>query len=136
MLAGDAAGVADPFTGEGIRYALISGRIAGECAASALRRSLTAPDLSVYAARCRQAFAGDLRYAFWFARLYLALPPAVNALVFRHPGLFARVADILQGKGTYRGLVGDLGRRIPSYWLRGLVNGRRNARAGASVPEG
>lgn len=121
MLAGDAAGVADPFTGEGIRYALISGRLAGECAAEALHRRPTRPDLSAYPVRCRAAFARDLRLAWWFARLYLRLPPQLNALVFRHPGLFSRVADILQGEATYADLVGELGRRLPGYWLRGLL---------------
>ncbi|MDI6871480.1 MAG: geranylgeranyl reductase family protein, partial [Bacillota bacterium] len=122
LLAGDALGVADPFTGEGIRYALLSGRLAGECAAAALHRSPAHPDLSSYPARCWESFGADLRYARLFARLYLSLDQRLNRLVFRHPGLFSRVADIMQGKGTYRDLVGKLGSHLPGYWLRGLMN--------------
>ncbi|HHW14149.1 MAG TPA: hypothetical protein GXX28_04345, partial [Firmicutes bacterium] len=135
MLAGDALGVADPFTGEGIRYALASGRIAGECAAAALRRSLTQPDLTAYPLRWREAFGDDLRCARLLARLYLALDQRLNALVFRHPGLFERVADILAGKGTYRQLVGELGRRLPGYWLRGLLTYLTPFRAGIRSEE-
>ncbi|MGE5552894.1 MAG: geranylgeranyl reductase family protein [Betaproteobacteria bacterium] len=128
LLAGDALGVADPFTGEGIRYALISGRLAGECAARALHRAPAYPDLSSYSKCCWKGFNQDLRYAWWFARLYLSLGQRLNRLVFRHPGLFSRVADIMAGQGTYRQLVGELGHRIPSYWVSGLVN--RNPASG------
>jgi flavin-dependent dehydrogenase len=120
LLAGDAAGVADPFTGEGIRYALLSGRLAGECAMAALRRSPAAPDLSAYTAACEAAFGADLRYARLLGKLFLHLPGLLNRPVFRHPGLFGRVADILQGQETYRGMVGKLGQSLPGYWLRGL----------------
>lgn len=122
MLAGDALGVADPFTGEGIRYALLSGRLAAECAAAALSRSVRDPDLSAYPELCREAFGADLRCAAWLARVYLALPLAVNALVFRHPGLFAGLTDILAGRSTYRELVGALGQNLPGYWLKGLLS--------------
>ncbi|MGE5506882.1 MAG: NAD(P)/FAD-dependent oxidoreductase [Chitinophagales bacterium] len=121
LLAGDAAGVADPFTGEGIRYALISGRLAGECAMEALQRAPDAPDLSAYAGRCEAAFGTDLRYAFLLGRLFLKLPGLLNRPVFRHPGLFSRVADILQGRETYQGMAGKLGQSLPGYWLRGLT---------------
>lgn len=135
MLAGDALGVADPFTGEGIRYALASGRIAGECAAAALRRSTVQPDLTLYPQRWREAGGDDLRCARLLVRLYLALDQRINALVFRHPGLFERVADILAGRGTYRGLVGALGRRLPGYWLRGLLSYLPPLRSGAGPEE-
>lgn len=140
LLAGDAAAVADPFTGEGIRYALLSGRLAGECAAGALHLNPAQPDLSAYPRLCREAFVADLRFARFFAAVYLSLPSRLNALVFRHPGLFERLADILAGRGTYRQLVGELGRRLPGYWLRGLLSypppasGKENR--GNACPEG
>ena len=51
MVAGDAAGLVDPITGEGISYALASGRIAAEAAADALREGRDAG--SAYVRRVR-----------------------------------------------------------------------------------
>ena len=56
LLAGEALGV-DPLAGEGIRYALWSGRIAARVAARALARG-AAPDLRVYRARLAASRSG------------------------------------------------------------------------------
>lgn len=48
MLAGDAAGLVDPVTGEGIAYALASGRMAGEAAARALAEGRPEAALAYY----------------------------------------------------------------------------------------
>ncbi|RBI84038.1 geranylgeranyl reductase [Rhodosalinus halophilus] len=53
MLAGDAAGLVDPLTGEGIAYALASGRMAGEAAARALARGRPEAALRDYARALR-----------------------------------------------------------------------------------
>jgi flavin-dependent dehydrogenase len=123
MLAGDAAGFVDPFTGEGIRYAVLSGRAAGNVAREALDRNLTTPDVEPYAAECARLFGRDLGYAKTFAEIFLRVGEEMNAYLFRHPGLFERIGDILQGKSTYRELVGLLGAKLPWFWLRGLLGG-------------
>lgn len=58
LLAGDAARVTEPVTGEGVYFALKSGQLAAEAADAAFRRGdLSARQLSAYAAACRGALA-------------------------------------------------------------------------------
>lgn len=66
LLAGDAAGFINPLNGEGIQYALLSGRWAAEQAAVSLTHdSLDAVDLQPYATRVDR----ELRYDMAFAGL-------------------------------------------------------------------
>jgi geranylgeranyl reductase family protein len=85
LLAGDAARVVEPFTGEGIFYALRS----GELAAEAIGRG----DLARYAIRHRQLYAGRL----W-----------INALARRaveHPALATRLLRFLPNEKRLLGLL-------------------------------
>ena len=60
LLAGDAAGLADPFLGEGIYYAIRSGQLA----AQALHKSLeTGIDLSSYILAVNEEIIADFAYA-------------------------------------------------------------------------
>ncbi|MBC8088241.1 MAG: geranylgeranyl reductase family protein [Phycisphaerae bacterium] len=59
LLVGDAAGMISPFTGEGIGYALTSGRLAAECIDASLRTAgFATPDLSQYSAALARRFTG------------------------------------------------------------------------------
>lgn len=59
LLAGDAAGCVHPVTGAGILFALISGRLAGETAAEALRGG-NLELLSAYQRRCNERLGGPI----------------------------------------------------------------------------
>ncbi len=106
LLAGEALG-ADPLTGEGIRYALWSGRIAGELAARALRRG-RAPTAG---ALCR---AYRLRLAFSRSGLTMALFRRLGARLHGgHPrwrrlaadrAVMGAVADLISGAAPARPL--------------------------------
>jgi geranylgeranyl reductase family protein len=66
MLLGDAAGLINPLNGEGIQYALLSGRWAAEVAAEATRSNdFSAASLAPYADRVER----ELRYDMALARL-------------------------------------------------------------------
>lgn len=71
MLVGDSGGLVNPFTGEGIAYAMESGFIAGKLAALALRRRRPGPDrervLRGYSATLRNRWGGYYRLGSWFA---------------------------------------------------------------------
>jgi menaquinone-9 beta-reductase len=70
MLVGDAAGLVNPLNGEGIQYALLSGRWASEVAIS----SLIADDLSKEALmQYQDAVERELRYGMSLARLIVQL---------------------------------------------------------------
>ncbi|MFG2295710.1 geranylgeranyl reductase family protein [Streptomyces sp. NPDC048603] len=60
LLVGDAAGLVNPFTGEGISYALESGRTAAEVIDRGLTRDPTRPDLLDHALLLGNAYSGVL----------------------------------------------------------------------------
>lgn len=63
LLAGDAAGLVDPITGEGIAFALQSGKMAADAAQTALHEGRPEAALSIYRAQLR-----PLHLAMWQAR--------------------------------------------------------------------
>lgn len=78
LLAGDAAGLLEPWTREGISYALRSGRLAGAAAAAmALGAALPAQALAGYAGAVTGSMGADM-----------AVGSAALAAYARHPGVF------------------------------------------------
>lgn len=116
LLAGDAAGFCDPFTGEGIRWACLSGRLAAEAVARGLREDRLAGELARYEEACRSAIDRDLAWARWLTRLFARWPEAASRLFFRRPELFEGLLDVLRGELTYRRLVLSL----PARFLRSV----------------
>lgn len=81
LLAGDAARVTEPVTGEGVYFALRSGELAAETVARALRRGdLSARALSAYARDCRSWFARR-RAVNHLVRAVVRRPALASALV-------------------------------------------------------
>jgi geranylgeranyl reductase family protein len=111
LLAGDAAGLVDPLTAEGISYALQSGSLAGCAIAEA------AGDPARAARLYARAVAREILPELQLAR-------ACAALLYRRPGFTRRVlarngqaacealADVVCGTRSYRSLVRD-----PRAWL-------------------
>ena len=101
LLIGDAAGITDPVTGEGIHYAFKTAAIAAEVIRGTLEGRL--PGLPVYARRVRAEVLRDLTAADRLARVFYAVPK-LNALFFRTYGeRGARYyLDIIQGKRGFR----------------------------------
>ena len=111
LLAGDAAGFYDPFTGEGLYTALRSAELLAEVAHPALTAGdVSAGALAPYARARRAAFADK-------ARVTRALQ-----LVIAHRGLANPAARFLQRRpallGTLMGIIGDF---IPPRTLWGQV---------------
>ena len=95
LLAGDAAGFLDPFTGDGISQALLAGRLAAECVARACTDDpeslLLAAD--AYRRRLRQAVGSSYRVA-GLLRLLVRAPAELQefAAMFL-PGIGARLVS-------------------------------------------
>ena len=99
LLAGDAAGVIDPFSGEGQSAALASGILAAEAAARGLEADVPARRLAAeYEEAWRSRFARRFVWSAVFRRLML------------HPA-GARVAGRLAGERIVRLAIGALGPR-------------------------
>ena len=97
LLAGDAAGLVNPLTGEGIYYALLSGRLAGEAAMRAGGDPLTA-----YRRGVRTSLGRHLRTTDMLA-LAAQSPGFIDAAIdtaARRKEVFDLLVDVGLGAGT------------------------------------
>ncbi|GAB1694445.1 NAD(P)/FAD-dependent oxidoreductase [Krasilnikovia sp. M28-CT-15] len=98
LLAGDALSLINPFTGEGIFYAVLSGALAGAAAAGAPHEAAAR-----YTAALRRRLGRHLRHSGVAARL-TQRPQVVDAAVraaHRHGAVFDRMVDLGLADGVF-----------------------------------
>lgn len=101
LLAGDAAGLVDPVTSEGISYAIVSGQLA---AAALTEGRLDAAKVGlIYQSLLEKNILGELRAARFLARI-LYRHPRIRNTVFRLNGrkLCEFATKVILGEGCYR----------------------------------
>ncbi len=120
MAVGDAAGLVDPITGEGIYYALRS----GDLAARAILEHGTAGAAARYRLALRRDFAADLQFGALLARRFYTgrfLRGGVTARVVQFAGYSPQFRRLMQhlfeGRQPYRGLKGRLYRELAGTLL-------------------
>jgi len=124
LLAGDAAGLADALTGEGISIAMASGKLAAE----AIAEGDPARVRRTYERSLRREILGELRYGRALAWITYERPELLRALLRRRGQAFCeRLTDVFAGEGTYRELL----TRPGSYWR--LLSAGRGARVSPSA---
>ena len=101
VLVGDAAGLLDPLTGEGIHAAFWSGAAAARHLAAFLAGHT--PDLQPYAREVESTLGADLAIAAWLHRVVDRFPGIFVALVEREATAWQLVCEILRGDETYAG---------------------------------
>ena len=109
MAVGDAAGLVDPVTGEGLYYAIRSADLAAE---AFLSEAAEAPDkLAHYRRLLRRDFAADLEFGSRLAKriflgrfLFGSVPARMVQFTRRSPKFSAVMQDLFSGKQTYLGL--------------------------------
>jgi geranylgeranyl reductase family protein len=107
MLAGDAAALVDPLSGEGIWAAFVSGRLAAQEAQRLLGGEV--PDLGGYQ-RALEAAMGDEILASRRLMAVFQRLPAVSVLMMKYNGTFWRyLTQIIRGEMTYPDLPRKLG---------------------------
>ncbi|GII81780.1 hypothetical protein Sru01_67620 [Sphaerisporangium rufum] len=119
LLAGDAAGLINPLTGEGIYYALVSGRLAGEAAVLA-----AADPVPAYRRGLRRSLGRHLRTTDVLARAAQS-PGFIDAAVAtaaRRPEVFDLLVDVGLGAGT---VPAPLAAAVAARWLRDTAGRRR-----------
>jgi geranylgeranyl reductase family protein len=129
-LAGDAGGLVDPVTGEGIYYAMRS----GELLAASLLEGL--PEL--YPARVREEFGKALALGARLARTFYygeflggAVPTRMVELGGRSPRFLGVIQDMLEGSRSYLGLAAKLYFGLAAaLWDMGIGPLRHMLRAG------
>jgi flavin-dependent dehydrogenase len=106
LLAGDSAGFAEPFLGEGIYFAILGGQIAAEVAREACQKeSFDSEFLSMYEERCESAFGIDFDAALRLARLsYLENydMDRVARIFFPDRRFHECVIELMEGSMRYR----------------------------------
>ncbi len=102
VVVGDAAGVADPFTGEGISWAIYTGRLAAAFVRAFLEGE---PDaLSDYTRAVHREVLDEMRAAHWFARILFTFPQfCFHHFLHREPVL-RNFARLIGGEVSYRQL--------------------------------
>lgn len=124
MLVGDAAGFVDPFSGEGIAYAIRSGQLAAEAAETALGAGdFSARGLSTYAEKCRAEFDRGLGHALVAAKLMHRYPWIFVRFLASDPMVLGKYLAVPQGKLSYRGFLAWLLARSPAVATKQLLFG-------------
>ncbi|MDY6846222.1 MAG: geranylgeranyl reductase family protein, partial [Chloroflexota bacterium] len=100
LLVGDAANLGDPWLGEGLYYALYSGRIAGETIIKHAQGALL--DLSEYSQHINNFCFEQFTYAKRFSLLVNALPYINVSLLKASRTLQNMIIGLLSGERTYR----------------------------------
>ena len=102
IVVGDAAGVADPFTGEGISWAIYTGRLAAAFVRAFLEGERDA--LSDYTRAVRKEVLGEMSAANRFAKILFSLPQFSFRHFLRREPVLNNFAKLLGGEVTYREL--------------------------------
>jgi len=130
VLVGDAAGLVDPMSGEGIYSAFVSGRLAAEAAAGYLKG--TTKTLAAYDAAIEQQLMPDLRAASLLRDAYHLLPGPAYMLMRRWPYLRESLCQLMLGRKTYDGFLregGPLRALIAAVAAVGRAQKRRRERS-------
>ncbi len=134
LAVGDAAGLVDPITGEGLYYAMRSGDLASQVV---LNESHSIADKAqAYRQLLRRDFAADLEFGASIARrvfvgrfLFSTVPARMVGFVRRSPRFRALVEDLFAGTQPYLGLKsrllknlnGTLHEVVMSFFLQKLI---------------
>ncbi|MBN1762728.1 MAG: geranylgeranyl reductase family protein [Methanomicrobia archaeon] len=94
LLLGDAAGLVDPFLGEGISYAIQSGTIAADC--------IINNDVGDYRKRIEEAITSDLKYARILQKIVKLDPKRFVTLLAHDTAIAREYVKIIVGDSTYR----------------------------------
>ncbi len=136
LVAGDAAGLLEPWTREGISFALRSGRIAGECAAKAAGPNGLPPsigDLSRvvrdYTMRISQELGPEMEAGRVFLRAFERHPSVMHALLTRTPLGWREFQRLGRGQTN----VARVLRFAPARWLMRALSGTPVPRPGLKL---
>jgi geranylgeranyl reductase family protein len=122
LLAGDAAGFADSFSGEGIRYAMLSGRLAARTAVEAFAsEDFSTGLLGTYQERCLERFGGELALSARIAGMLERYSRPSLGILIRDQGTLSEYLQTAAGTLTLGEFISRLKRRFPLLFLKGLL---------------
>jgi geranylgeranyl reductase family protein len=98
LLAGDAAGLVDPLSGEGIHSALLSGRLAAESSLAFIERGET---LEAYQDAIETELGADLAFSRRLQRLLQWTPGIYLGILRRSPRVWNKLVKLARGESSY-----------------------------------
>ena len=116
LLAGDAAGFVDAFTGEGIYYALRSGQLAAQAIGDAQASQVA----ELYRSSCKKDFGEELWYALLFSKMMHSYPNVFLRILTCQEEILDRYIEIAAAKRTYKEFMRWLVPRLPASILRAI----------------
>ena len=135
LLTGDAAGMVNAFSAEGIYFAMVSGDLAADAVIAAARAGrYDARQLASYQQAWEQEFGGELRHSVRIQRRLFTEPGRVNSLVRRaksDPELLRLLCGYSMGFATYEELRSHMARVVMPQWVWGKVTSRVRSLVGA-----
>lgn len=133
-LAGDAAGLVDPLSGEGIHMAFASGRLAADYALACLAGD--APDMRAYQRAVDRHLQPELTVARQLQEMLNFAPPPYVALMRQSDKVFHLFCRLIRGDRTYQDFVRMIGPLRHAVRLLGAAAQRsrlRKVEAGARL---
>ena len=128
LLAGDAAGMVNAFSAEGIFFAMVSGDLAADALLAAHRANrFDARQLASYQIAWEREIGGELRHSVAIQRRLFTEPGRVDSLVRRataDPELKRLLCGYAMGFSTYEQLRSHMARVVMPQWVWGKVTGR------------
>ncbi len=125
LAVGDAAGLANPITGEGMTYAFTSGRLAATAVKAAVEHGNAPAAFREYEARCRDAMIRDLRAAALLSPVLHRLVGVVDTRKFlenfhQEDELVKACLEIAQGRAKWQLLARLAIPRFPRLFFSSL----------------
>jgi geranylgeranyl reductase family protein len=100
LLVGDSAGLIEPFTGDGISYALHSSAIAADVILRNLECRI--PDLIEYDKRVMREIAPEIFASRQLMSLFIAFPRTVHEIFRQNDKVWAAFCRVLRGEDSFR----------------------------------
>jgi geranylgeranyl reductase family protein len=107
LLLGDAAGLADPFTGEGIYNAIQSAQLAAQAIEDSLLKGKVG--LQDYQEAIEEKIMSELRIAHVLAKVFIHFPHLVFGMFKRSDGAWRTVCNSMLGEIDYAAIKGNAG---------------------------
>ncbi|HJV23515.1 MAG TPA: geranylgeranyl reductase family protein [Holophagaceae bacterium] len=113
LIIGEAAGVVDPLTAEGIRPAIWSGLKAAET----LLATPQGGSLAGYTQAMAETLGSEMAWARRLAKAFYAAPELAWRVAVKHPNGPRIMADVLRGETTYQATAARALRKLTLGWI-------------------